>query len=106
MKEQHQKQLLLTLAEPELLDNAEELETLASLLYYTQHTAATSTQTPNQQPQREKERGKGKEREKGKKEESKGGEGQQREMEERRKRDRSSVGGDAEMRMLRGGPAL
>ncbi|KAI9537036.1 hypothetical protein NQZ68_029164 [Dissostichus eleginoides] len=27
MKEQHQKQLLLTLAEPELLDNAEELET-------------------------------------------------------------------------------
>ncbi|KAI9537035.1 hypothetical protein NQZ68_029163 [Dissostichus eleginoides] len=79
---------------------------LASLLYYTQHTAATSTQTPNQQPQREKERGKGKEREKGKKEESKGGEGQQREMEERRKRDRSSVGGDAEMRMLRGGPAL
>lgn len=81
------------------------IQTSLSALLHTTHSCHKHSDTQSTTTEREKERGKGKGREKGKKEEKvKGGEGQQREMDERRKRDRSSVGGDAEMRMSRGGP--
>lgn len=82
------------------------IQTSLSALLHTTHSCHKHSDTQSTTTERKRE-GRGKEERRGRKRKKakRGGEGQQREMEERRKRDRGSVGGDAGMRMLRGGPA-
>lgn len=84
------------------------IQTSLSALLHTTHSCHKHSDTQSTTRERERERKReGKEKEPRKEEvKKKGGGVQWREIEEKRKRDRSSVEGDAEMRMLRGGPAL
>ena len=81
------------------------IQTSLSALLHTTHSCHKHSDTQSTTTERAKERWKGKGREKrGNQRGEKGSRGRWRRGE--RKRERSSVGGDAEMRMLREGPAL